>query len=76
MKTNRIALACVVGLLLAGCSSMDKRDSFVPPQRAPSIMDSDAAYVAYVERVARRRGIHVTWVNVPRRRMPDSAQTQ
>ena len=76
MKTYRIALVCVAGALLAGCSSMDTRDTFVPPQRAPSIMDSDTAYVAYVERVARRRGIHVTWVNVPRRRMPDAARTQ
>jgi len=39
MKTYRIALVCVTGALLAGCSSMDTRDTFVPPQRAPSIMD-------------------------------------
>ena len=76
MKTNRMVLLCVAGVLLAGCSTMDERGSFVPPQRAPSIMDSDAQYMAYVERIARRRGIHVTWVNAPRRRMPDTANSQ
>lgn len=76
MKTERIVLLCVAGLLLSGCRSMEERNSFVPPEREPSIMDTDAKYVAYVERVARRRGIHVTWVNPPRRPMPDTAPTQ
>lgn len=76
MKSYRMALVCAAGVLMAGCSTMDQREAYVPPERAPSIMDNDAAYVAYVERVARRRGIHVTWVNVPRRRMPSTTQTQ
>lgn len=73
---SRIALLCVSGVLLAGCSTMDERSSYVPPQRAPSIMDADEEYIAYVERVARRRGIGVTWVNAPRRRMPEQTPTQ
>ena len=28
-------------------------------------MDNDEAYIAYVERVAKRRGIDVVWVNTP-----------
>ena len=76
MKTCRIALLCVSGLLLSGCSTMNERSSYVPPARAPSIMDSDAKYVAYVERVARRRGIHVMWVNAPRRRMTEAGPAQ
>ena len=28
-------------------------------------MDANEEYVAYVERVARRRGLDVVWVNVP-----------
>lgn len=75
MKTSRIALICVSSLLLAGCATTNDR-SVVAPERAPSIMDADAEYVAFVERVARRRGIHVTWVNAPRRRMSESAPTQ
>jgi hypothetical protein len=32
-------------------------------------MDNDEAYMAQVERIARRRGIDVTWVNVPRKQI-------
>ncbi|AWV07837.1 hypothetical protein [Marilutibacter maris] len=52
----------VVGL--AACAGMPEKST--QAERAPSIMDADEAYVAYVERVARRRGIEVVWVNVPR----------
>ncbi|WP_386813575.1 hypothetical protein [Lysobacter koreensis] len=48
----------------------EKSDSaFVAPQRAPSIMDNDEAYMAAVERIARRRGIEIVWVNVPRKQL-------
>ena len=49
---------------LAACAGMPEKSAQV--ERAPTIMDADEAYVAYVERVARRRGIEVVWVNVPR----------
>lgn len=68
MNANRVVVSCVAGVLLAGCAGMEKRDTYVPPPRAPSGADADVAYMAYVERVAQRRGIHVTWVHPPRRR--------
>jgi len=55
---------------MAGCTGMHERPSrstYVAPQHAPSIMDSDDAYVAAVERIARRRGIEIVWINVPRK---------
>ncbi|MCF7221161.1 hypothetical protein [Marilutibacter chinensis] len=53
---------------LAACASMPEKSA--QAERAPTIMDADEAYVAYVERVARRRGIEVVWVNVPRAKVP------
>lgn len=54
---------------LAACAGMQARSdaAFVPPQRAPSIMDNDEAYIARVEQIARRRGIEVVWINLPRK---------
>ena len=57
----------VVGL--AACAGMPEKSAQV--ERAPTIMDADQAYVAYVERVARRRGIEVVWVNVPRAKVAE-----
>ena len=58
-------LVSVVGL--AACAGMQSKTPYVPEPQAPSIMDDDEAYIAYVERVARRRGIEVVWVNTPRK---------
>ncbi|RDZ29158.1 hypothetical protein [Lysobacter silvisoli] len=55
----------IVGL--AACAGHSTKSTYVPPPREPSIMDNDEAYIAQVERIARRRGIDVTWVNVPRK---------
>lgn len=55
---------------LAACTGMhQKSDSaFVAPQRASSYVDADEAYMARVESIARRRGVEVVWINVPRKR--------
>ncbi len=37
-------------------------------------MDNDEQYMAYVERIARRRGIEVVWVNLPRKTSEQVAQ--
>ena len=68
---SNTALLSLSVLGLAACAGMrEKPDSaFVAPQRAPSIMDRDELYIAQVERIARRRGIEVVWVNVPRKRV-------
>ncbi|MFC3813924.1 hypothetical protein [Lysobacter sp. GCM10012299] len=60
-----VLLVSVVGL--SACAGMQSKTAQVPDQKAPSIMDDDEAYIAYVERVARRRGIEVVWVNTPRK---------
>lgn len=66
-KIRCLLIGAAVALLPA-CASMDEREAYIAPERAPSLLDQDAAYIATVERIARRRGIHVTWVNAPTRR--------
>lgn len=65
----RTAVLSLAALGLSACAGMHERpgSSYAPPQRAPSIMDEDDAYVARVEAIARRRGIDVVWVNLPRK---------
>ncbi len=61
---------------LAACASMPAQQTAQAPQRASNasnVMDIDQEYVAYVERVARRRGIDVTWVHQPRAQLPRTA---
>ena len=60
---------------LSACAGMESKSTYVPPERSPSIMDANEEYVAYVERVARRRGLEVVWVNVPRKTAEEVAQT-
>ncbi|RNF82578.1 hypothetical protein [Montanilutibacter psychrotolerans] len=70
MKASlRITVLSLSVLGLAACASTSDRDAFVPPPHTPSLMDQDEAYIAAVERIARRRGIDVVWVNTPRRPM-------
>ena len=74
----RIAIRTVVLPLsvlgLSACAGMhEKADTaYVAPQRASSIIDDDELYVARVEQIARRRGIEVVWVHIPRKRAPKS----
>ena len=65
----RTAILSLPVLGLAACAGMQERSdtAYVAPQRAPSVMDSDEVYIAQVERIARRRGVVVIWVNVPRK---------
>lgn len=66
----RLAAAAAATCLLAGCATSQEQASYTAPERvdAPGAIVTDDAYVAYVERVARRRGIHLQWVNMPTRR--------
>ena len=73
----RLSLALAVGLSLSGCATTSEFASAPaakPAQPgtkyAPRIEDDDA-YVAYVERTARRRGITVHWVHKPVKRNVD-----
>ena len=65
----RTAVLSLSVLGLAACAGMHERSdtTYVAPQRAPSSMDRDEVYMAQVERIARRRGVEVIWVNVPRK---------
>lgn len=62
----RVAVLSLSILGLAACASTGGTASVPAPAKAPSVMDTDQAYVAAVERMAQRRGIHVQWVNMPR----------
>ncbi|HEY0502790.1 MAG TPA: hypothetical protein VGD42_04765 [Lysobacter sp.] len=70
----RMAVLSLVVLGLSACAGTQTRTTYVPEPNPPSIMDTDEAYMAYVERVARRRGIEVVWVNVPRKTAEQVAQ--
>lgn len=61
--------------LLPACASMDEREAYVAPERAPSLLDQDSKYIARVNAIALRRGIHITWVNPPTRRTAAPADT-
>ncbi|HEY5803726.1 MAG TPA: hypothetical protein VIT90_08560 [Lysobacter sp.] len=65
-------LVSVVGL--AACAGMESKTTYVPEPKTPSIMDDDDAYISYVERIARRRGIEVVWVNTPKKSAEQIAQ--
>ncbi|MDQ3205809.1 MAG: hypothetical protein M3Q40_04760 [Pseudomonadota bacterium] len=73
---SRIALVSLVVAGLSACASTDDRAMYSTPAPAPapaSSIDADAAYIAYVERIARRRGIDVVWVNIPRKKVEPAA---
>jgi hypothetical protein len=54
---------CVLGL--AACAGTQEKSAYVPPRSLDSL-STDDAYVSNVENMARRRGVKITWVNVPR----------
>ena len=70
MKASlRIVAVSFAVMLLGACAGTQHMTSTGAPasqsQDRPELT-SDELYIAYVERVARRRGIHVTWVNPPK----------
>lgn len=57
---------------LAACASTQHTVSQPsPPAARPGSISNDSAYIARVEQIARRRGIQVTWVNPPGKRVAD-----
>lgn len=71
----RMAVLSLSVLGLAACAGTEVRPAYTEP-KSPSIMDNDEAYIAYVERVAKRRGIDVVWVNTPRKTAEQVAQEE
>lgn len=75
---NIVLVAAALGL--AACASHGGMTSHAPAAAATAGSDShyarDVAYIATVEKVARRRGVGVHWVNPPVRRVAhaDSGQ--
>lgn len=64
---------------LAGCASMEKQAVATAPQSAaqPAMLaDADEVYVTRVERIARRRGIEVVWINPPKNVKRDLVASQ
>lgn len=60
----RLAVVSSACALLAACASTSGTVSSPPP--AQRQLTAEQQYIAYVERIAKRRGIHLTWVNPPR----------
>jgi len=69
----RIAVLSLSVLGLAACTSSMDKSAYVEPDRVMDPgevrIERDAAYIDYVERTARRRGIYVQWVNPPTKRL-------
>ncbi len=66
-RFSKIAAASMV-MLLPACASTQKTTYNGTPMQSDAIV-VDQQYVAAVERMARQRGTHVTWVNAPRKRV-------
>lgn len=65
----RPALISFAILGLAACASGSGTARIAPAEPAPGTVVQNSAYIDYVERTARRRGIEVQWVNPPTRRI-------
>jgi hypothetical protein len=80
MNASRFPLIvlAIAALSLPGCRTMDD-SALATPSPAPAQtattyqprIEEDARYVAYVENMARRRGVIVRWVNKPVKRHVD-----
>lgn len=67
----RAAVVSLSMLGLAACAGPHTKTTRAEPAMSPhqiAGMDRDSYYVSAVERLARRRGIDVKWVNPPDRR--------
>lgn len=60
----RLAVVASTCSLLAACASSGGTASAPPPDQQQ--LTAEQQYIAYVERIAKRRGIQLTWVNPPR----------
>lgn len=76
MMCSIVVLAA--GLSLSGCKTMDESAAYAPASKSVAVattyqprIEENAAYVSYVEGVARRRGVTVRWVNKPVKRHVD-----
>jgi len=69
----RMAVLSTAAILLAACASTSEQASYAPqPQGAypETRITTDDVYMARVEYLARRRGVHLTWVNPPTKIAP------
>lgn len=67
----RVAVLSLFVLGLAACAGTPSKPTYAGTQvsnQRVAAMSADDRYVAAVERIARRRGIGVVWVNPPDRR--------
>jgi N-acetylglucosamine kinase-like BadF-type ATPase len=73
----RMAVLSLSILGLAACAGMETRSTQAQPERSLKPGEvrivRDDAYIAYVERAARRRGIDVQWVHPPSKRVTGKA---
>lgn len=68
-----IAAATVLGLAACASHGTMRYEPVASTAIQPTAFEQDAAYIQTVERVARRRGVSVQWINPPLRRVVASA---
>lgn len=70
----------LTALLLTACASTPKEAYSPPPTTTAPVslhsISKDQEYIAYVERTARRRGVHVMWVNPPDKRLKEASASK
>lgn len=68
----RAAVLSFTALGLVACTSTQEKSTYMPPAQVNNSqlaeVENDAEYMAIVERIARRRGITLQWVNPPTKR--------
>jgi len=70
MNVIRLAVCIGAASALAGCTTDNQLARAAPAASSSShSIVTDSLYVARVEAIARRRGIGVTWVNPPVKRL-------
>jgi hypothetical protein len=74
MKPILIPLAALVVASLSACATTTPMAAAAPPTSPPHgvKVETDSAYVARVEEIARRRGVTVQWVHPPSKRTRSS----
>ena len=69
MKIPLNYLLVLVVVLLTGCAGTHETVRQDPPMSPAGSIVQDDQYVSVVENIAKQRGIQVTWVNPPKKRL-------
>lgn len=73
----KLSLGIALGstaMLLAGCAGTQETVRQAEPTYREGSIVQDQAYIDRVESIARQRGVNVTWVHPPKRRVGEATK--